>query len=225
MWRRADALGGSEVGPGALLLSPCSNQLSGVLAAVNETNGQLLDALAHCAQSKLPFPLSDSLRAPFAALPSSHRRRAGQCGVVLADVGFSDPQRWQRLVTRGEHESITAEGDWLPTEDAIALASSLLMVAWHIVRVRPSLAGILLGMSESVVEMYRKLGVAELAQIARRRPQWVRPRWSDRPDVWQSVLGTAEQPAADDSASIVLRCLKVSAMGSSRLLLSLDTVD
>jgi hypothetical protein len=225
MRRRADGLGGPEAGPSAIRLSPCSNQLSGVLVAVNETNGQLLDALAHSAQSKLRFPLNESLRAPFAALSSSHRRRGGQCGVVLADAGFSDPERWQRLVTRGEHELGRADGDWLPTEDAIALASTLLMVAWHTVRVRPSLAGILLGMSESVVEVYRKLGVAELAQIARRRPQWVRPRWSDRPDVWRSVLETAEQPAADDSASIVLRCLKASAMGSSRLLSSLETAN
>jgi hypothetical protein len=189
--------------------------LNDALAAVTELNLQLLDALARNAQAQGPFPLGELLRAPIACLSSSQRRQAAQCGVLLADVGFADLDRWRQIALQSECNLLTEPSDWLSSEESVVLAYAVFMVAWHVVHVSPSAAGFLLGMTEPVVAVYRKLGVADLAHVARSRPQWVRPRWYDRPDVWTSVVEGAMNPASHDPASIVLRCL--SADGSSRL--------
>jgi hypothetical protein len=204
--------------------SACSTQLSGILDAVRDLNVQVLEALASSAQSRATFPLSGDLRAPLASLSSSQRKRGVRCGVLLADAGFSDLPRWQRFVIDGDYEpSSLTENPWLPMEEALALSSAVLHLAWHVVRVLPSLAGVLLGMPAPVLALYRRLGVSDLVQIARRRAEWIRPRWVDRRDVWAQIIDEAGSPSSPDSAAVVLRCLKVSAITSTRVQASVDT--
>ena len=207
--------------PRGVLTGLCSHLLSDSLAAVVELNGQLLDALSSSAQTAREFPLGPKLRARFAALSALQRRQVAQSGVLLADVGFSNSDRWHSLVFDGEHLDRGMYSEWLAVEDAVALTSTVLLVAWHILRVRPSIAGFLLGMPESTVSTFRQLGVADLTRVARRHPHWVRPRWPDRLDLWSSILDA--DTSSQDPASVVLRCLKASAGLSSRLLLSVES--
>lgn len=203
--------------------SASSSQLSSILDAVRDLNVQVLEALASSAQSRTTFPLNRDLRAPLASLSSSQRKRGVRCGVLLADAGFSDLPRWQRLVIDGDYEaSPLVENPWLPTEEALALSSAVLHFAWHVVRVLPSLAGVLLGMPAPVFALYHRLGVSDLVQIARRRAEWLRPRWVDRRDVWAQIIDEAGSPSSPDSAAVVLRCLKVSAITSTRLQASVE---
>jgi hypothetical protein len=201
----------------------CSHLLTDALVAVSELNGQVLDALALSAQSTYTFPLGPKLRARFAVMSAAQRQRARHCGVLLADAGFANVDRWRSLAMRGEFEGHPAEREWLPPDDAVVFASTVLLVAWHIVHVRPTVAGFLLGMPESTVNAYRQLGVAELTRIAKRHPQWVRPRWPDRPDLWHSIIEFEADSPAHDAATIVLQCLKANAAVSSRLLASVDS--
>ena len=209
--------------PRGVLAGLCSHLLSDALVAVRELNGQVLDALTSSAQTTRAFPLGPKLRARFAALSTHQRQRASQCGVLLADAGFANSERWRSLALPGEHEDRTVQTDWLPVDDAVVLASTVLLVAWHIIRVRPSIAGFLLGMPESTVNAYRQLGVSELTRVARRHPQWVRPRWPDRLDLWHSILEVDGDSPSHDTTSLVLRCLTASAGMSSRLLLSVES--
>jgi hypothetical protein len=199
--------------------------LGDALTAVSELNGQVMDALTLSAQSARAFPLDSKLRRRFAALSASHRQGAARCGVLLADAGFADPKRWRSLVVRGEFDDSTGETEWLPADEAVVLASAVLLVAWHIVHVRPSIAGFLLGMPDATMSSFRNLGIAELTRVARRHPQWVQPRWPDRPDLWQNILAAHAGSPAHDPAELVLRCLKASAIVSSRLMLSAESTD
>lgn len=209
--------------PRGALTGLCSHLLIDSLAAVAELNGQLLEALTLSAQTTRTFPLGPKLRARFASLTANQRQRAAQCGVLLADVGFSDPERWRALAFHSDPLDRSVETEWLAANDAVALTSAVLLVAWHILRVRPSMAAFLLGMPDSTVNTFRQLGVAELTRVARRHARWVCPRWPDRGDIWNAILDGDTHSPSHDAASLVLRCLKASTGVSSRLLSSVES--
>ena len=87
--------------------------------------------------------------------------------------------------------------------------------SWYLIHANPAVARVLLGMSTSGVAAYRELGVADLTHIARRHPEWVRPRWADRLDVWTVILEGCGRRGEQDPRSLTLRCLQVSAGTSS----------
>jgi hypothetical protein len=195
-----------------------------VLDAVVALNDQLLEALASSARTiSDTFPLPDSLRTSFAAISDGQRRLAARCGVLLADAGFSDDALWRRIALPSEHNDARSNDTraWLSSEESVVLCYSALMVAWYIVHTTPGASGVLLGMSDAVLEEFRSLGVGDLALIARRRPNWIRPRWIDRPDVWLDLIDDQGQ---DDirATSVPLRCLTVSAAYAPNLLASME---
>jgi len=215
---------GSKQLPRGVISGLCSHLLTDALVAVSELNGQVLDALSSSAQTPRAFPLGPKLQARCAALSDLQRHRASRCGVLLADVGFADSERWRSLALRGECEDQILQNDWLAVDEAVALASTVLLVAWHVLRVRPSIAGFLLGMPVTTVSAFRQLGVAELTRVARQHPQWVRPRWSNRLDLWNCILAVEGDAPSQDETSLVLRCLTASAAMSSRLVLSVESI-
>lgn len=199
--------------------------LSEVLAAVAELNEQVLDALAESARrTNADFPLSPALRSAMTSLTPTQRRQAARCGVLLANAGFSDLSRWRHVAMPSEFVLLPDdERCWLSSGQSVVLAYAVLMVAWHVVRISPAAAGVLLGMTEPVVAVYHQLGVGDLAHVARRHPGWVQPRWRDRPDVWVSMVEVATQAPRLEPSSMILRCLKVSASHSTRLIAAVET--
>ena len=99
---------------------------------------------------------------------------------------------------------------WLPIEESRSLAYSALLLAWYVIQANPAVARVLLGMSASGVSAYQELGVGDLAQVARRRPDCVRPRWPTRADVWAQLIEEAGRAEPRESRSATLRCLEVS---------------
>jgi len=187
--------------------------LTQVLDAVSALNSQLLDALGDSARSDAAeFPLHESLRGRVARLTLEERRRAARCGVFLADANFVDFSCWSEVVLQGESAlSVQPLVPWLPIEESRSLSQSALLVAWYLIQASPAVARVLLGMSASGVAAYRELGVGDLAQIARCRPDCVRPRWPHRLDVWAQLIEDAIRAEAQASRSTTLRCLEVSA--------------
>lgn len=224
--------------------------LTEALEAVAELNGEWLEALKERASQDNPeFPLPATLRSLFASLTRAQCRERGQCGVLLVDGGFTNVARWQVIADSGEVIPISTimEDDagpprWLPYKHAIVLAHSTLLVTWQIVHSCPAAAGVLLGMSEPVVQPYGRLSLSDLSRLARSHPGWFRPRWSDRPDIWAGILqsnplSTSQSDPQSHSkshsksnyntapASAVLHCLKLSATGSARVLSSSPGMD
>ena len=219
-------LSGPHIGPD---VERVGRQFDGQLAiavcdAIFASNQQLLNALAVSARMRSgAFPLPAELRTPLEALSEADRRGAAQCGILLADAGFADSARWRAIARMSEHEGLSNDArEWLASEDSVVLAHSVLMVAWYLVHTTPEAAGILLGMTDPVMEEYRSLGVGNLALIATRRPHWIRPRWRDRADVWRSLIGIGSSKDGPPPPSVALRCLSVSAAYSPHLQASLE---
>jgi hypothetical protein len=184
-----------------------------VLDAVFAVNSQLLDALASSARGEAtPFPLSESLRERAGRLTLEERRRAARSGVFLVDANLMDFSCWRDAALRGESAPpADVRMPWLPIEDARSLAHSAFLVAWYVIHADPAVARVLLGMSASGVAAYREFGVADLAQIARRHPECVRPRWPHRLDVWRELMEGACDGGMQESRSTMIRCLELSA--------------
>jgi hypothetical protein len=213
----------SEETPGGLRVE--TRGLADALAAIGGVNKQLLEALRLSARRvDRAFPLAPSLRTPFATLTAEQLREAPSCGVLLADAGFSEVERWRRVSGESDLEpSVDNAPDWLTREHAIVLAYAILMVAWHVVHTAPAAAGVLLGMSEPVLKWYRKLDTADLARIARHHSGWIRPRWVDRPDLWRSVVETDTEIGPLGPLSMILSCLLASPTGSPPLTAVLES--
>jgi hypothetical protein len=131
--------------------------------------------------------------------------------VFLVDANLIDFSCWREAALRGElapPEDLPMP--WLPIEESRSLAHSALLVAWYVVHADPAVARVVLGMSASGVAAYRELGVADLAQIARRHPECVWPRWPHRRDVWSELIESACD-GAQESRSTMIRCLELSA--------------
>lgn len=183
-----------------------------VLDAVSALNSLLLDALGDSARREAAeFPLHESLRGRVARLTLEERRRAARCGVYLADANFADFSCWSEAALQGESAIPTQPlRPWLPIEESRSLAHSALLVAWYVIQASPAVARVLLGLSASGVAAYRELGVGDLAKIARRHPDCVRPRWPHRLDVWTQLIENATRTEAQEIQSATLRCLEVS---------------
>ena len=161
--------------------------LTGVLNAVSAVNGQLLEALTECARSEsAEFPLDASLRARVAGLTPDERQRAARCGVFLADANLVDFACWREVALEGKSTRSTRAPASVAADRGVPIAREFR--ASRRVALDPCKSGALhacfSGMSASGVGAFRELGVADLAHIARRHPEWVRPRWADRLDLW-----------------------------------------
>lgn len=206
---------GSPEGRSGRAIEP--KHISEVLSAVSAANEHLLVSLRESAfRNELSFPLPAIVRRRFIEIPRAQLREAAQCGVLLVDARCAQVT-CECSIAQGSPEPPSYWDKESGTQRAVALAYSLLTAVWYVVHTTPAAASLLLGVSASVVEAFRDLGVGKLALVARREPGWVQPRWRDRPDVWMGLLETRD---AGDSPppSIILRCLKASAASSPGLL-------
>jgi hypothetical protein len=201
-----------------------SGPVDAICHAITASNQQLLDALAMSARMQSgAFPLADTLRFHLGGLTKEDRNRAARCGVLLADAGFSDVDRWRAIARQSEGDRLSSDTrEWLSSGDSVVLAHAVLMVAWYIVNTTPELAGVVLGMTDPVIAEYRSLGVGQLALVATRRPHWIRPRWAGRSDVWLDLLERCTLSDASAASYLTLRCLSANAAASVHLLASME---
>ncbi|MDB6105279.1 MAG: hypothetical protein JWO52_5278 [Gammaproteobacteria bacterium] len=182
----------------------------GALDAVQGVNAHLLDLLCDWASvGGTAFPLADPLRSRLSRLSAAQRQQVAQSGILLADPGFSYPERWRSTPLAADCDPVTlVPSAWLPLEAAISLAHSTLLVAWYVLHASRAMAGVLLGMPKESVEAFVKLDVKELAYIARRHPDWIRLRSEREPKFWANLVAAGETPAR--SGFTTLRCLQLS---------------
>jgi len=196
--------------------------LSDALDAIGQLNEELLAALVHTTRrdSQLVFPLAESLRSRFAKLSADKCRVISHCGVLLVDAAFTDIDRWERV---DPSKSIVEQpSEWLSQDQAIALSVAVLMLAWHVVHTAPRISGVLLGMSEAVLNRYRELGVNDLMVLACQASRWIQPRWINSPEVWTTIIDLATDPVEQEPSKMTLHCLKVTASYSNRLMASVS---
>jgi hypothetical protein len=77
------------------------------------------------------------------------------------------------------------------------LVHRALVFAWHLARANPFAAQIILGTNGSSTALIAATGLQDLEQLVSSCPEWIRPRWEDKPHVWRQFLHAAiEDPPA-----------------------------
>ncbi|MBS0386967.1 MAG: hypothetical protein JSR15_00700 [Proteobacteria bacterium] len=156
-----------------------------ILEPLAELNHEVLEALASA-------PAGPSWR--WRALSDDARARLARCPFLLVDLGAAQPQLWSNPPRVGVHEAqplsaLLAQRGPLATP----LLRRVLLFAWHLARANRLAARITLGMSAPCAALVAACRFADLEALAERRPAWIRPRWHDRPDIWQAWLGAATE--------------------------------
>ncbi len=197
-----------------------------VVEAIHQVNAQFVELL--CVQSGArcaPFPLPDSLRERFAKLTDDARDRIARCGTLLVDLELADPNRW-RIASEGlaaadllgaADASGVADGSpgilggsssWVLPREAFLIAHTAMLVAWSVLHLAPSEAGVLLGISPETAEVIASMQMRELSQAAQRFPEYVGLRWAYMSDAWWSLLDFANDPTR--FRWVPMRCLQLS---------------
>jgi hypothetical protein len=171
------------------------------LAPLVEINAQCVELLCQMARRPtgvLPPLLAGAPRAWRELTPGACLRLAG-VPWLLVDAGFNDSGLWRETSAGGVRELapalVVAPLSGLPFfgSDARDFFRRVLMFSWHLVRTRPQLARIALGIHPAAAQVLSRYRLAELDALAERYPGALRPRWELSPGLWRQLLAAAEE--------------------------------
>lgn len=129
------------------------------------------------------------------------RRRIARCPCLLVDAGLREPESW--FVERPAMEPYFAR------DDSISLAQMTLVFAWSMARMNPNTAGLVLGISPRSASFIAGVGLRDLARVAHERWWAIRPRWMDRPEVWQRLAQPEGRLSGSVFGGVGLRALQL----------------
>jgi hypothetical protein len=183
---------GSERGASADGLAPGAGWLPPeTLESLTELNELCLALLAEqgAARGAAGSPLLRQIAELWRALDDGARRRAAACPYLLLDAGFADPARWRAL--RVPHVGDGARAGYPPfftVPGATEVARLVFTFAWHLARSQTSAARLLLGMPAMSTALIGQYTLRQIHTLAESRPEWLRPRWAARTQVWRELL-------------------------------------
>ena len=122
-------------------------------------------------------------------LDAAARHRAAACPYLLLDAGFADPPRWQvpRAPQVGDAGS-ARYGCYFTVPAAAEVARLVFIYAWHLARSQAAAARLLLGMPATSVALIAHHTLRQIQALAESHPEWLRPRWPGRVQVWRELL-------------------------------------
>jgi hypothetical protein len=176
---------------------------AGVLDSLLELNELCLTLLAEQAavRSGPASALLQQLGELWRALDGAARHRAAACPYLLLDAGFADPLRWQvpraPQVGDGGTERYTC---YFTVPAAAEVARLVFIYAWHLARSQAAAARLLLGMTGLSAALISQHTLRQMQALAESHPEWLRPRWPARVQVWRELLLAAscgESPALE----------------------------
>jgi hypothetical protein len=126
------------------------------------------------------------------ALEPAARRRAAACPYLLLDAGFADPQRWRRVAAWQVGEAAEAGyAAFFSVPGAIGLLRLVLTYAWHLARTQGAAARLLLGMPAPCAQLIAQCTLHQMHALAEAHPDWLKPRWPRREELWNELLAAA----------------------------------
>jgi hypothetical protein len=132
--------------------------------------------------------------------------RAGSCPVLLLDLDFGLPERWDRA-TVAMHSSLPLG---LFTRNAASpLLHEILMQAWSLAHAAPRSTRLFFGMAPEVTEAIARLTGEDLERVAQERAAYLRPRWEDRRTFWARLLDAAVGTNDAALVDVHLHCLSL----------------
>jgi hypothetical protein len=151
-------------------------------------------------------------------LDAAARRRAAACPYLLVDAGFADPLRWRRPAALGVGDTgEAAYPTFFTVPGATGVARLVFTYAWHLARSQSAAARLLLGMSAPCAALIGHYSLRQIHALAETHPQWLKPRWPARVQVWRELLlaaASGEAPVLERARLHGLTLLAADARGS-----------
>jgi hypothetical protein len=162
-----------------------------VLAPLFEVNARLVELMASKTHSSLlPLRLSDT----------GVRARLSRCPVLLVDAG--------RMVSSTKDDTPTAESIF-SREAAVGLARMTLVLVWSMARTDGNAARVVLGLSVAELTRIGGLRLGDLDALAEDGGCSIRPRWIDRPELWQRLGAPLSGPWSSPLGAVALRAVQL----------------
>jgi hypothetical protein len=173
-----------------------------MLASLREVNEACLALLAEEAGGRATAisPLLRQFEALWGGLDAAARRRAAGCPYLLLDAGFAEPRRWlgANAAQVGDAEA-AYRGGFFSVPAAREVARLVFTFAWHLARSAGPAAHLLLGLPAPSALNIGQYTLPQIQALGESHPQWLRPRWPARVQVWRELLLAA---AAGEARSL-----------------------
>lgn len=200
----------SKSDPAAMLAGAWDNALLHHIADLNEHFLGLLQRAQARPGAVARCTLLGALRAQWQQLDATRLRLLAECPYLLLDAGFALPECWQARAGAVVNE-VAASGRGVMFEDPAGpeLGRRALVLGWHLAQANPFAARIALGMSARCTGLVAASRLQDLEQLVSVRPDWMRPRWDDRPQVWRQLLQAAIEGPVSRLRLLQLRGLQL----------------
>lgn len=125
------------------------------------------------------------------------RAAAARCPFALFGARFHDGECWARISGLYSVHDGMPRADTLPEGERRSALADFTQIAffygWHLVRLNPAAARLLLGISDPVAAILKELSPARLQQVAEAHPHILAPRWGERLAFWRMLLNAAQR--------------------------------
>jgi hypothetical protein len=164
----------------------------GALDTVTELNELGLALLAE--QAGVGGSVASALLQPVAelwrGLDGTARQRAAACPYLLLDAGFADPDRWRAPAAPAQvgDQGAVRYACYFTVPAAAGVTRLVFIYAWHLARSQAAAARLLLGMPAPSAALISQYTLRQIETLAQNHPEWLRPRWPARVQVWRELL-------------------------------------
>ncbi|HVY82150.1 MAG TPA: hypothetical protein VG994_14265 [Steroidobacteraceae bacterium] len=193
------------------------------LAMLAELNEQCLEMLTlqHLATSTPTAPLLRETGSLLRMMDMDARHRAAACPYLLFDAGFADQQRWSWVAGSCIRDMDLKEGPpFFTLQQTRSMARLVLTYAWHLARSQSAAARLLLGMTGQCSRLISVCTLRQIHDLAEAHPEWLQPRWANRPQFWRELLTSATSGDAAAMEQARLRGLQIMAAENRALMLA-----
>ena len=186
-----------------------------VLEPLHELNRRWLTLLMHTPRlwpvrsggARLPDPVGATL----IALTPERCVEIARCPFSLFTASFNDGAYWRGIAGNTTvHEPGPEAQEGAPEEALVSFAELALFYAWHLARVNPAAARIVLGMTDQTLSAFEMLTLTTLQNLAASGQHLLAPRWPDRAGFWLQLL----EPTSSASPPVDLRLVGLQMMAA-----------
>lgn len=163
---------------------------AGTLDTLTELNELCLALLAEqsAVPGTVPSGLLHSLAELWRGLDGAARHRAAACPYLLLDAGFADPLRWRTPAAQVGDGGTARYACYFTVPAATEVARLVFIYAWHLTRSQSAAARLFLGMTAPSAALIARCTLRQIQALADGHPEWLRPRWPARVQVWRELL-------------------------------------